>query len=109
MEYDVIIVGGGSAGLTAAIYTCRKELSTIIISQDIGGQAILTNHIENYPGVDIIGGPELMSKFQKQAIKFGAEFTTGEVSKIKKVGKFFEIEESNGKKFKSKTVIVSSG
>ncbi len=65
-EYDVVIVGGGAAGLTAGLYTGRKELKTLIITTDVGGQALLTDHIENYPGVDQISGAELMLKFQTQ-------------------------------------------
>jgi len=56
-SYDVLIVGGGAAGLTAAIYTCRKKLKTAILSPDWGGQTLLTDHIENYPGFELIPGP----------------------------------------------------
>jgi len=108
-KYDVLIVGGGAAGLTAAIYTCRKKLKTGIITIDVGGQTILTDHIENYPGIDGISGPELISKFQSQASKFGSELIMGAVSKIEKKGNEFIVNLSNGEKYKTKTVILSSG
>jgi thioredoxin reductase (NADPH) len=80
--YDVIIVGGASAGLAAAIYTSRQGLRTLLLTKDIGGQAVLTPHIENYPGFDTISGPELMEKFQQQATNFGTEFRYEEVKRI---------------------------
>lgn len=81
-KYDIIIIGGASAGLTAAIYTGRQGLRTLIITKDIGGQALLTNDIQNYPGFDKIGGFELMSKFQEQVVKYGAEFAYDEVTSL---------------------------
>ena len=80
--FDVIIVGGASAGLTAAIYASRQNLKTLVITKDIGGQALLTDHIENYPGFDVVGGFELMSKFEEQAKTFGAQFVYDEVTSI---------------------------
>jgi thioredoxin reductase (NADPH) len=74
LHYDVVIVGGASAGLTAAMYASRQALKTIVITKDIGGQALLTNAIENYPPFEHIGGFELMQKFEEQAKNFGAEF-----------------------------------
>ncbi|MDQ3838242.1 MAG: FAD-dependent oxidoreductase [Thermoproteota archaeon] len=82
--YDVVIVGGASAGLTAAMYASRQALKTLIITKDIGGQALLTNDIENYPAFEHIGGFELMSRFEQQAKNFGAEFVYEEVSSIQK-------------------------
>lgn len=81
--YDIVIVGGGSAGLTAALFSARRGHSTCVISQDIGGQAATTPDIENYPGVDYIDGLELMGKFKKQAEKYGAEIRIDTVHAIK--------------------------
>lgn len=81
--YDVIIVGAASAGLTAAIYASRQGLQTLVVSKDMGGQALLTNDIQNYPGFLTIGGFELMSKFEEQAKFFGAEFVYDEVVEVK--------------------------
>ena len=82
MSYDVLVVGGASAGLTAAMYASRQSLKTLVITKDIGGQALLTNAIENYPPFEHIGGFELMQKFEQQARNFGAEFAYEEVLSI---------------------------
>lgn len=80
--YDAIIIGGASAGLTAALYASRQGMKTLLITKDIGGQAILTDSIENYPGFEHIGGFELMTHFEKQARSFGAEILYEEVTGI---------------------------
>jgi thioredoxin reductase (NADPH) len=80
--YDVIIIGGASEELTAAMYASRQGLKTLIITKDIGGQALVTNDIENYPAFEHIGGFELMSKFEQQARNFGTEFVYEEVTSI---------------------------
>ena len=82
MSYDVLIIGGASAGLTAATYASRQGLKTLVITKDIGGQALLTNAIENYPPFEHIGGFELMQKFEQQARNFGTEFAYEEVLSI---------------------------
>ncbi len=79
---DVIVVGGASAGLTAAIYTARQGLKTKVITKDIGGQALLTDRIENYPGFEHVSGFDLLSKFESQAKLYGAEFVYDEVTQI---------------------------
>jgi thioredoxin-disulfide reductase len=109
VKYDVIIIGGGAAGLTAAIYASRRAMKTLVISQDIGGQASTTPDIENYPGFESINGSELMNKFHKQAEKFGAEFVFDEVKQIKKneSGTFYVITVSE--KYESATVILAFG
>ena len=83
-EYDVIIIGGGPAGLTAGLYTARAKLKTLLLEKVApGGQAALAWTIENYPGFpEGIGGPELMEKTEKQAEKYGLEIKSGEVVKV---------------------------
>ena len=108
MEYDVVIVGGGAAGLTSAIYTSRRALKTLVISQDIGGQASTTDIVENYPGYESIAGPDLMTKFHKQAEQFGAEFVFDEVKKVGKKGEIFSIQ-TTGQEYVAKTVILAFG
>lgn len=107
--YDVIIIGGGAAGLTAAIYTTRRKLKTLVLSVDIGGQTNLTQHIENYPGYTELSGPKLMQIFEEQAKSFGAEIIFGKVTKIEKTDKSFEVSLANDEKYQGRTVIVTSG
>ena len=107
--YDTIMIGGGPAGLTAAMYTCRKKMKTLVITMDIGGQTNLAAHIENYPGVDTQHGHNLMKNIEKQAKKFGAKIRFGKVEKVKKENDNFIIEMSDNKKLKSKTVILAYG
>ncbi len=80
--HDVIVVGGASAGLAAALYASRQGLKTLVITKDIGGQALLTDRIENYPGFEHIGGFDLMTKFEAQPKLYGAEFAYDEVIEI---------------------------
>lgn len=79
MLYDVIIVGGSAAGLTAALYSARLGLTTLVITKDIGGQMLLTNEIQNYPGFELISGFELANRLKEQAELYGAQFIYEEV------------------------------
>ncbi len=108
MVYDVVIIGGAAAGLTAAIYTTRRAMKTLVVTQDIGGQAASTPDVENYPGFEHIDGLELMQRFQKQAKKFGAEFVFAEVKEIKKKDNTF-IVRNNDKEFEARAVILAFG
>src|SRR3989344_5623589 len=107
--YDIIIVGAGAAGLTAAIYTCRKKLKTLIVSIDIGGQTNLTSHIENYPGTGPMHGIELMRRFQDEAIGFGAELVMGKVIKVDKIGNSFSVGLANDETYEAKALILAYG
>jgi len=106
--YDVVIIGAGAAGLTAAIYARRRLMKTLVISVDIGGQSLLTEKIENYPGYLDKSGPKLMKIFEKQARDFGAEIIFGYVTKVEKVNDHFKVI-SNAGEFETKTVIVAAG
>lgn len=106
--YDVIIIGAGAAGLTAGIYAGRRELKTLILTKDIGGQAAITDEIENWPGEMSITGPKLMEKFKKQVEKWGAEIEFAEVKEIKKENDKF-IVVNNDKEYRAKTLILCFG
>jgi thioredoxin reductase (NADPH) len=108
---DVIIVGSGPAGLTAAVYTARANLKPLIIEgfPGAGGQLMLTTDVENYPGFpDGIMGPELMEKFRAQAARFGAEFITANAERVDFSAAPFGVW-AEGREFRSRTVIVSTG
>lgn len=106
--YDVIVIGGGAAGCTAALYAVRRGLKTIIFSKDVGGQAATTCEIENYPGIDFIEGPELMQKFLQSAKHFGAEFTATEVKSIHKNDLVFNVTTNDGV-YETRSVILAFG
>jgi thioredoxin reductase (NADPH) len=107
--YDVIIVGGASAGLTAAMYASRQGLKTLVVTKDIGGQALLTNDIENYPAFEHIGGFELMQKFEQQAKNFGAEFAYEEVRSITEGKPSYYMIKTNTNEYASRALILAFG
>jgi thioredoxin reductase (NADPH) len=108
--YDVIIIGSGPAGLTAAIYTTRADLKTLVISGvKWGGQLMLTTEVENFPGFpDGIQGPELMANMRKQAQRFGAEFLDDDFTTADFSSKPFKISVGD-KIYESKSVIIATG
>jgi len=108
--FDSIIIGGGAAGLTTSIYAQRDKFDTLILEKKtIGGNAFLTQKIENYPGFTSISGPDLMDKMEDQARTYGAEIKTGEdVVSIEKNKEIFEVRTAT-KMYKGKTVVLSTG
>ncbi len=107
--YDLIILGGGCAGLTAGIYAGRAKLKTIIIEKlQPGGQAATTDDIENYPGFNKITGPELTKKMLEQAKSFGSEFVMEDVKFVSLQNEVKEVVTSSGT-YKSRTVIIATG
>lgn len=108
-KYDIVIVGAGPSGLTAAIYTSRRALSTLVISKDIGGQLSLTDDVENYPGFESIEGLTLSQKFQQQAAKTGSEFLFEGVERIEKNKDGFLVKTSSDKQFQARAVILAFG
>ena len=113
---DVIVIGSGPAGLTAAIYSARANLAPLVIegepsssSDQPGGQLMLTTEVENYPGfIDGIMGPELMANFRAQAARFGAEFLTRKVSRVDFSARPFKVW-IDDMEFHARSVIVSTG
>ena len=107
--YDVIIAGAGPAGMTAAVYTSRGNLSTLMIERGMpGGQMANTEDVENYPGFDHILGPELSTKMFEHAKKFGAEYAYGDIKEIVD-GEDYKIVKAGNKEYKARAVIVSTG
>ena len=108
--YDIIIAGAGPSGLTAAVYSARKRLKTVLISKDIGGQLNWTLGVENYMGYQFIGGPELMQKFEQQVRQFPIDTVLGEtVQAISPINGAFEVRTSSGATYQGSAVIVSTG
>ncbi len=109
-EYDLVIVGGGAAGLAAAQYGARANLRTILVEELApGGQALLIDGLENYPGFSKpVSGFEFSAAMQEQAEAFGASFLTGSVTSIGKEGKSFVIETTEGN-VQAPAVILATG
>src|SRR5712675_1425774 len=108
--FNVVIIGSGCAGLTAAIYAGRANLKPLVLDgHEPGGQLSLTTHVENYPGFpDGIMGPELIENMRKQAQKFGAEFKAGAVTEVDVTKRPFKI--TAGKDvYETKALIVAAG
>jgi len=108
--YDLIIIGGGPAGITAGIYATRQKLNTLLITKSFGGQvAKKAVAIENYPGFAEISGLELIRRFEKHLRKQKIDIERDEVTKIKKIGKKFFVQTKSKHQFQAKAVIVASG
>ncbi len=107
--YDIVIIGAGPAGLTAGIYAKRGGMNvTIFEKMGVGGQIMLTDTVENYPGFPSISGPELMQKFEEHAEKFGVEIKYEEVVKVETTGKIHKII-TDGGEYETISVIVATG
>jgi len=108
--YDLMIIGGGPAGLAASVYAARKQLNTLLISIDIGGQVNKTLGIENYMGYQFIEGPELIDKFQTQVSQFPIDQKIGyKVSRLEKLDDGFEAISEAGDRYQAKAVIYAAG
>lgn len=107
--YDVIIIGSGPGGMTAALYASRSDLDTLILERGVpGGQLINTAEIENYSGFRSIEGPELATKMYDGATAFGAEYSFGDVKEIVDNGEFKHVVTSD-KIYKTRTVVIATG
>jgi len=109
--HDIIIIGSGPAGDTAALYAARANLKPIVIEGiEPGGQLMITTDVENYPGFPKgIQGPELMEEFKAQAERFGAEYIFGEVSSVDFSNRPFTITVDEETTYKSNSVIIATG
>ena len=111
MIHDVVIVGSGPAGYTAAIYAARAQLNPVILAGSVtaGGALMNTTEVENYPGfIEGIMGPELMNQMQEQAERFGAEIRYEDVTALELEGDVKRVTTSDGA-YEARTVIISTG
>lgn len=107
--YDLIIIGAGPAGITAAIYAARKKMSILVVSKDIGGQTAWSGGIENYTGYQFITGPELASKFETHMRTFDIALKEGEEAlNVSKAGDKIVVKTDKAL-YESRTVIIASG
>lgn len=109
-QYDLIIIGSGPAGLTAAIYAARAELDTLVIEKSMmsGGQVLTTYEVDNYPGFPGISGYDLGTKFREHADKLGAAFTEDEVLRLETEGTIKKVVCENDS-YEAKAVIIATG
>ena len=107
---NVIIIGSGPAGWSAAIYAARADLRPLLITgNEMGGQIALTTEVENYPGFESITGPELVERMQNQAERFDTEVLIDTVTEIDVNGPPFTITTANERVFKAKSIIIATG
>jgi NADH-dependent peroxiredoxin subunit F len=108
--YELIIIGGGPAGMTAAVYAARKKIKTLLLAKDIGGQVITTDGIENYMGYQYVQGIDLMDKFEQQLKQFPVERQDGEeAASISRLDDGFEVKTISDENYRAKAVIVATG
>jgi NADH-dependent peroxiredoxin subunit F len=110
--YDCIIIGAGPAGMTAAIYTARRKLNTLVLAKDLGGQMVYSADVENYTGFTMVTGADLALKFQEHmaSLTEDLEVKLGvEVAKLDKNITSFVVEDTKGNVYYGKTVIIASG
>jgi len=109
MIYDMVIIGAGPAGITAAVYAARKRLNFLVVTMDVGGQAAWSGDIENYTGYQFITGPELASKFEEHMKQYKVSVREQEEAlELKKIGAAISLKTNKGE-YQSKTAIISSG
>ena len=113
MVYDLIIIGAGPAGMTAGVYAARKKLKTLILSQDIGGQAAWSSDVENYLGFTMITGADLVEKFEHHVEQFKdvleLRLVTKGVSEVKKEKTYFSVQIKDGNIEHARAVIIAGG
>jgi len=108
--YELIIIGAGPAGMTAAVYAARKKLNAMLISHDIGGQVLWTTGVENYMGYQFIEGSELMQKFQEQVKQFPLDMKIGwKVSHVSPIDGGFEVKTDKGENYQAMAAIIATG
>ncbi|MDD3513625.1 MAG: FAD-dependent oxidoreductase [Synergistaceae bacterium] len=107
--HDTIIVGAGPAGLTAAVYCARKLMKTVVIAENVGGQAAWSWTIENYMGFSTISGEELVRKFEEQVRGFQVRLELDSVGEVRKEDEAFLVRTASGTVYRSRTLILAPG
>jgi len=107
--FDVVVIGGGPAGLSAALYSARFFLKTAVVTELVGGTLNEAGIIDDYIGIQDVPGPELAKKFEAHVVKYKVPIVTGRVVKVSKVGDLFDIELQDSTTVKSRAVIVAVG
>ncbi|HDJ30154.1 MAG TPA: thioredoxin-disulfide reductase [Candidatus Acetothermia bacterium] len=108
--YDLTIIGGGPAAMTAAIYAARKMLNAVVVTKDQGGQLLLTREIENWPGTISISGFDLVQSFVKHVERYGVEQRVGRpVTAVRRDGEDFVVEIEGGDSVSAKAVLIATG
>lgn len=108
--FDVIILGAGPAGLSAAIYTIRKMMKTLVVSEDVGGQLTWTNDVDNYLGFSQVNAAELVKKFEQHVESFNIETALGKkVASVQAAGPIKSVTLEDGTQYHGKTVIIATG
>ncbi len=107
--YDLIIIGSGPAGMTAGIYAARREMKTLIIGREVGGQLVWASEIENYPGFNKINAFELIDRIKQQTLGCGVELKDDEVKRIEKTARGTFLLYTGRESFEAKAVIVAIG
>lgn len=107
--YDVVIIGAGPAGMTAAVYASRANLKTIMLERGMpGGQMANTEEVENFPGFDFITGPELSTKMFEHSQKFGAEYKYGDIKSVEDKGDY-KVLKTGSEDILTRTIIIATG
>jgi thioredoxin reductase (NADPH) len=108
--YDLIIVGGGPGGFSAGIYAMRAALNTVLIEKGApGGQMAMSGEVENYPGIERIGGPDLSMQFQQHALSYGLEMVSSEVKEVEPGLAYHSVHLDDGSVLKGYAVILGTG
>ncbi len=107
--YDVVIIGAGPAGLTAAVYCARKKLKTLIISENIGGQALASWAIENYMGFRMVTGEDLMHRFEEQVREEGIDLELIPVTDIRAAGEHYVVQTAKNQEYTTRSLILAQG
>lgn len=107
--YDLIIIGGGPAGLTAGVYAIRKRLNCLLVSPDLGGKAVATLHIEGVDTHNVVNGAELVRRFRNEVEYLDFVRLLEKVIKLEKTGQGFTVTTDSGKRLEARTVILATG